>query len=525
MKESISSKNCILIIDDDLINREVLKNVFSSQYIFEEAADGEEGLEQIKRHKDKLCAIILDVKMPKLDGIEVLERISNDGITDEIPTFLITSQDDDKMVARAYCLGVMDVVSKPVTPIVIQKRVERVIELFAAREILDATLKEKEEKLAESAKVIDNLQRSTIEALATAIEFRDLESGQHVNRIYSITKYLLMNTSFGEGLSADTIESIAYGSIMHDVGKIAISDIILNKPGKLTKEEFEHMKMHTVKGYELLIQICQIQFHESYVYAAEIARHHHERWDGKGYPDGLSGDDISIAAQVVSIADVYDALVSVRVYKKSFSPDKAVEMIKNGECGVFNPKLLECFLEAEPVIRKWYTGEMPDEEMLKNITIDTNRLNALYNSDDANIDYMNTVMDVMHLITAVQSTYDMIISVNLTKNTYYMIDYDRFGTHKAPNDGTFDDLIASGIASIPDSHCRKFHDTFCRESLIKAYNDGNKRVYLEHPQYTDNGELHWVATQVVFVEDAQSNDLLQITLAHYIDEELEERKS
>ncbi len=474
MEQSISSKNCILIVDDDFINRELIKNIFSSQYTFEEGSNGKEGLAQIQLHLDKLCAIILDVQMPEMNGIELLEIISRDGVTEKIPTFLITAQDDDELVTEAYSLGVVDVISKPVTPIIIQKRVKTVIELFSARAALSETVKGQEQLLSENAKAIDELNRGTIEALATAIEFRDIESGQHVSRIYGMTKYILSKTPFGDGLDADTIESIARASIMHDVGKIAISDVILNKPGRLTKEEFDIMKQHTSKGAALLEQICKTQLHESYRYAADIARHHHERWDGKGYPDGLSGNDISVAAQVVSIADVYDALVSVRVYKKAFTPDEAVEMIKNGECGVFNPKLLECFLMAEPAIRKWYLNESTDG-MMEELTEDANRINSLYNSiSDPQSSSTSSVMDLMLLMTAVQTAYDMIISVNLTKNTYYMIDYDRFGTHCAESDGVFDDLITQGASSIPVSHKKEFYDSFNRMSLIKAYREGKK---------------------------------------------------
>ncbi len=514
--ESISNKNCILIVDDDFINRELLKNIFSSQYTFEEAGNGLEGLEQIRRHKDKLCAIILDVQMPLMSGIELLKTVSAEGITSEIPVFLITAQDDDELVAEAYDLGVIDVVSKPVTPIVIQRRVKTVIELFSAREALSETVKDQEEKLMENAKAIDNLNRGTIEALATAIEFRDIESGEHVSRIYGMTKYILSNTEFGKGLSDEDIESISRGSIMHDIGKIAISDVILNKPGKLTKEEFEVMKMHTVKGAELLDQICRVQLHNSYRYAQDIARHHHERWDGNGYPDGLVGDQISIAAQVVSIADVYDALISVRVYKKAFTPDKAVEMIKNGECGVFNPKLIECFIEAEPVIRTWYESGMIDVPEI--VKTDAKKI------DEATLQNANAVTDVMLLMTAVQTAYDMIIAVNLTKNSYYMIDYDRFGTHCSDAFGVFDDLIESGTSSIPASHKKEFHDTFCRSNLINAYKEGKKSVRLEHTQYSDDGSIHWVSTKVLFVEDVRSGDLLQITLSQYIDNEVAERE-
>ncbi len=525
MQNNIANKNCILIVDDDFINRELLKNIFSSQYIFEEAGDGIEGLSQIERHKDKLCAIILDVQMPKLSGVDVLQKISDKGITEEIPTFLITAQDDDELVARAYALGVVDVVSKPVTPIVIQKRVKTVIELFSAREALRETVKGQEIKLIENAKAIDELNRGTIEALATAIEFRDIESGQHVSRIYGITKYILANTAFGEGLSVDTIESIARGAIMHDVGKIAISDIILNKPGKLTSEEFEIMKRHTTKGAELLEQICKVQLHESYFYAADIARHHHERWDGRGYPDGLRGDEISIAAQVVSIADVYDALVSVRVYKKAFTPDEAVNMIKNGECGVFNPKLLECFFEAESTLRKWYTGEEPDE-LLAKVTEDANRINSLYNtaSEIVSNDSASSVMDVMLLMSAVQTAYDAIVSVNLTKNTFHMVDVDKFLTHGLSPSGVYDDLVESGVLSLPVSYRKEFREKLSRESLINAYREGRKSVKLEYQQYSDNGELHWLNTKALLIHDNRTGDILQITLLQYIDKEIEERE-
>ncbi len=522
-----NDKNCILIIDDDFINRELLKNIFSSQYSFEEADNGKEGLRQIEQHIDKLCAIILDVEMPEMTGIELLKIISEQGITEKVPTFLITAHDDEKLIETAYHYGAMDVVPKPITPVVVQRRVKTVVELFNARETLSETVKGQEVKLSESAKAIDELHRGTLEALATAIEFRDVDSGQHVNRIYGATKYILKYTAFGEGLSEDEIEAMARGSIMHDVGKIAISDIILNKPGKLTREEFEVMKLHTVKGADLLEQISGIQSHVSYKYAADIARHHHERWDGKGYPDGLVGDEISLAAQVVSILDVYDALVSDRVYKKAFEPEKAVEMIQNGECGSFNPKLMECFLEAEPVIRGWYQSE-DSREMIEQLEDDTKSTNTVQNDAALKavqeIAPVNSVLDVMLLMTAVQTAYNMIISVNLTKNSYYMIDYDRFLTHCADYDGVFDDLIEFGAASVPVSHRREFHDTFCRENLLKLFHEGKRSVRLEHPQYSDDGKLHWVLTKVLLMEDGRTGDILEITLAQYIDAEHAERE-
>ncbi len=520
MEANILNKNCILIVDDDFINRELLKNIFSSQFIFEEAENGKEGLRKIKKHKDKLCAIILDVEMPEMTGIELLEKISDIGITDMIPTFLITAHDDDELVENAYRLGVMDVVSKPVGAVVVERRVKTVIELFSARERLRETVKGQEIKLSENAKVIDELHRGTLETLATAIEFRDMESGQHVSRIYGMTKYILMHTDFGKGLSEDVIESMARASIMHDVGKIAISDVILNKPGKLTKEEFEIMKQHTVRGAELMQQIAGIQSHDSYTFAVDVARHHHERWDGRGYPDGLKGDEISVAAQVVSIVDVYDALVSARVYKAPFSHDEAVNMIKNGECGVFNPKMVDCFLEAEPVIRKWYLADDTDE-VLKELIETGNESNLEHNEDGKAPDSVN---DIMLLMTAVQYAYDAISAVNLTKNTFRIIGIDKMGIHSAERTGKYDDIIDVGCKHIPLSHRREFRETFNRESLIRTFYEGKKSVRMEYPQNADDGSVRWLSTKVLLMQDSRTGDIVQITLMQFIDDKYKSRE-
>ncbi len=254
-------------------------------------------------------------------------------------------------------------------------------------------------ELLERAAQIVRLNQGMVEALSAAIEFRNGESGQHVRRIHDITRYLLTHTELGDGLSQTDVDNIALAAIMHDAGKIAIPDAILSKPGKLTKEEFEIMKTHTVQGAALLEKIPQMQesgaylyacdidailskpgkltkeefeimkthtvqgaallekipqMQESgaYLYACDIARHHHERWDGRGYPDGLKGDEISIWSQVVSLADVYDALTRKRVCKDAFSCEEALRMIRDGECGAFNPELLEAFFAVEPALRE-----------------------------------------------------------------------------------------------------------------------------------------------------------------------------
>ena len=274
---------------------------------------------------------------------------------DEV-TVILTAEASGSVMREAYQLGVMDVISKPIMPYIVKRRVDSVVELYRGRARLDDKVQKQQEELLRQADEIIELNKGMIEALSTAIEFRSGESGEHVKRIHDITGFLLRETKLGDGLSEEEIIQIAMASIMHDIGKIAIPDAILNKPGRLTPEEFEIMKQHTVYGCQMLEKIPQLRKSAAYQYAYDIARHHHERWDGKGYPDGLKGDEISIWAQVVSLADVYDALSSKRVYKDAFTREKVLEMIREGQCGVFSPRLLECFFSVEDQLADMYVS-------------------------------------------------------------------------------------------------------------------------------------------------------------------------
>ena len=349
-----STYDTILIVDDDEINRAILENIFSSQYKVAEADNGRLGLEKILCNKEQLCAVLLDVVMPEMDGLQVLRRLNEEGIPAQIPIFLITAETRDVTMREAYELGVMDVISKPVIPYMVDRRVKSVVELYQARRRLGSVVERQQSELLRQAEQIIELNRGMIESLSAAIEFRNGESGEHVRRIHNITRYMLTQTELGEGLTSEEIDSIALAAITHDVGKIAIPDAILNKPGRLTPEEFEIMKTHTVQGERMLEHIPQLKEHGAYHYACDIARHHHERWDGRGYPDGLKGNEISLWAQIVSLADVYDALVSKRVYKDAFDRGEALKMIREGQCGVFNPALLERFFAVEQEIWKFY---------------------------------------------------------------------------------------------------------------------------------------------------------------------------
>lgn len=355
-------KELMLIIDDDEINRAVLANIFSQEYEILEAEDGLAGMTAIQAHSYELSAVLLDVVMPGLNGIEVLKRLRQMEFLKKVPVFLITSDTANSTMLEAYELGVMDVILKPVIPYMVRRRVDSVVELFRARRILGAEVKRQRDQILEQTQRLADMSMGMVEALSTAIEFRSDESGEHVRRIHDITCYLLRSTPLGAGLTEEQIRLIGMGAVTHDVGKISIPDAVLNKKGRLTKEEFDLMKTHTVNGAKLLSAIPQMREHSSYEYAYDIVLHHHERWDGKGYPHGLVGNETPIWTQIVSMADVYDALVSKRCYKDAYSAPKAMQMILDGQCGAFNPRLLEYFQQAEPVLRKLYQKAEGEEK-------------------------------------------------------------------------------------------------------------------------------------------------------------------
>ena len=332
-------KRSILIVDDMDINRELLAEGFSDKYDIIEAENGSIAIRYINDKSLDIAAVLLDMVMPEADGIEVLKKMNENGTILHIPTFIITAQNDEESLMQAYALGAVDVITKPFIMDFLKCRIENIIELFSHRNDL-------EDLVNDQVKRLSQFNRSMVETLATLVEFRDCDSGGHVKRICSLTEILMNKVSnmFPEyRLPKAEIDKIVSASVLHDVGKIAISDSILNKPGRLTTEEFEIMKLHTVKGCGILQKMSYLLDDNVYNYSYDIARHHHERWDGKGYPDHLVGDKISIWSQVVSVVDVYDALVSPRVYKNAFDHETAVKMIMGGECGTFNPKVLKAF--------------------------------------------------------------------------------------------------------------------------------------------------------------------------------------
>ena len=340
-------KQQILIVDDSEINREILKEILKEDYRILEAANGEECLEQLERYGTGISLVLLDIVMPEMDGFEVLAAMNQNHWIEDIPVIMISSEDSDSYIRRAYEMGVSDYISRPFDAKIVYQRVLNMIKLYAKqRRLIRLVTRQIYEK--------ERNNRMLIGILSQIVEFRNGESGRHVIHINLITQLLLEQLVKKTGkyqLSWEDRLLIATASALHDIGKIGIDEKILNKPGKLTKEEFEIMKTHTLIGAQMLDNLDMYRNEKLLKLAYEICRWHHERYDGKGYPDGLVGEEIPISAQVVSLADVYDALVSERVYKKAFSHEKALEMIRNGECGTFNPLLLQCMTEAQDKLK------------------------------------------------------------------------------------------------------------------------------------------------------------------------------
>lgn len=347
------SRNVILVVDDVEINRDILKEIFQEEFQVIEAQNGREAIEKLRLNIQSIAIVLLDVVMPDLDGYQVMDWMKENMVISGIPVVLITGNQSEDMERRAYETGVSDIIHKPFNSYIVKRRITNIIELYQHKNSMEMLIGQQVQKLQEQNILLqeqtgklEEINSAIIDTMSNVVEFRNLESGQHIKRIKKFTKCLAKSVAENcdeYSLDENAVRIITQASAMHDIGKIGIPDNILLKPGKLSKDEFEVMKTHTSLGCELIERIAPVQGEEYYEYCYEICRYHHERYDGKGYPDGLQGDEIPIAAQIVSIADVYDALVSDRVYKAAYTPKEACNMIQTGKCGVFSPKLIKCF--------------------------------------------------------------------------------------------------------------------------------------------------------------------------------------
>lgn len=343
-------KQKILIADDSEMNRELLAAILEEEYEIIQVNDGVQAVDCLQRHAEEISLLLLDIVMPHMDGFEVLSYINKEHWIDSIPVVIISSENSPIYIKRGYDLGATDFIGKPFDANMVLRRSANAILLGAKQRRMTSIVSNQIYEREKSSKLMINI-------LSHIVEFRNGESGLHVLHIQTITEMLLRQLVQKENnryaLSKEQIRMITTASALHDIGKISIPDEILNKPGRLTAEEFAVIKGHSMAGANMLSELPLDQKEEPLVKTAyEICRWHHERYDGGGYPDGLKGEEIPVSAQVVALADVYDALTSERCYKDAYSHEKAIEMILAGQCGAFNPLMLECLLDISSSLKK-----------------------------------------------------------------------------------------------------------------------------------------------------------------------------
>ena len=343
-----ASRYRILIVDDSEMNRMILSEMLKGEFEILEAENGSACLDMLNRYETKISLILLDIVMPGMDGFGVLEYMNRNNLIGDIPVIMISGEDSGEVIKQAYEWGVSDYIKRPFDMEVVHRRVLNTIKLYAKQRRLVAMVTNQVFEKEKNSRML-------ISVLSEIVEFRNGESGMHVLNINTLTTMILeqlVKKTDKYHLSWSDRMLISTASSLHDIGKIGIDEKILNKPGRLTPEERKIMEKHTVIGADMLANLQMYEDEPLMKVAYQICRWHHERYDGKGYPDGLKGEEIPISAQVVALADVYDALTSERVYKKAYSHEEAVQMICNGECGTFNPLLLECLCEIQDYIKK-----------------------------------------------------------------------------------------------------------------------------------------------------------------------------
>lgn len=371
-----TQKQKILIVDDSEMNRSILADMLGNEYEILEAEDGAVAIAVLQKHILDISLVLLDVVMPHVDGFEVLTVMNQRHWIEDIPVIMISAESGSSQVKRAYELGVTDFITRPFDTLIVRRRVINTILLYAKQKKLIGMLADQiYEKERQSGMMVD--------ILSHIVEFRNGESGLHIVRVRILTEVLLrqlQRKSDQYQLSQEKIALIRTASALHDIGKIAIDEKILNKPGRLTAEEFELIKKHSLVGAEMLKNLPAYEQEPLVRTAYEVCRWHHERYDGRGYPDQLVGDDIPISAQIVALADVYDALTSDRCYKKAYSHETAIQMILDGQCGVFNPLLLDCLQDVAPSLQKELAdaaGKKPQRPELQKISQKNGHTNLL----------------------------------------------------------------------------------------------------------------------------------------------------
>ncbi len=346
-------KKTVLIVDDDDMERQMMVDILEEEYNTIESDCGNDAIKQIDKMGNSISAIVLDYMMPDGNGLDVLKHMNETGDVKKIPVLVLTGEKQSDIESKCLELGAVDYMRKPVEAVLIKIRTHNACEIYSYKKDLEMqvakqmdTLQKQNRLLTIQADRIKKSKEKMGDVLGSIVEYRNVESGDHVLRVKEFTRIIsrcYMQNYTDSELTPDRIDTIVSASALHDIGKISIPDSVLLKPGRLTEDEYELMKSHTIRGAEMLENVDGVWSDDFKRCCANICKYHHERYDGSGYPYGIEGDEIPLEAQLVSIVDVYDALCSERIYKKAYSLDKSFHMIINGDAGIFSPKIQECF--------------------------------------------------------------------------------------------------------------------------------------------------------------------------------------
>lgn len=341
-----TNKKVILIADDAKVNRDILSHALKADYEIIEAVDGGDTIKKLVDYYTRIAVVLLDVNMPRLNGLQVMNILNQKNVLKYIPIILITGDNSAETMRKGYEYGAVEFITKPFDIAAVKNCIANIVKIYGEKNRLEMINLKQNKMLLEQAEHLKKLNENIMDMLGSIVEFRGIESNMHIKRVKAFTRILCeaVKEYFPQhNLTDDIIDCIVSASSLHDIGKMMIPDAILLKPSKLTSDEYEIMKAHTTKGCEILTSIAEYQSEMHYHYSYEICRYHHERYDGSGYPEGLKGAEIPLSAQIVSVAEAFDALLTNSVYRPPVEFEKAYNMIIEGGCGMFSPELMQCF--------------------------------------------------------------------------------------------------------------------------------------------------------------------------------------
>lgn len=518
----------MLVADDVEMNKSIIHEIFAPHFEIIQTSSSELVFKFLMQYKNSISIILINENIAKSFNKDIVKTLTNLKIFENVPVILILNKNSARMKAINIDLPFSDVVSSPVNPFVIQKRVANLVELYSHKNELEDLVEKQTAKILSQNKAlklqqrkINTINNDMLDTLSTVIEYRDVESGRHIHRIKKFTEVMLRALAVKYpkyNMTEEKINLIASASSLHDIGKIAIPDSILLSPRRLTYDEFKIMKEHTVKGCDLLNQLDSVERNEYFTYCYDICRYHHEKYDGNGYPDGLVGDKIPIWAQVVSVADCYDALTSDRPYKAAFSHEQAVEMIRTGACGAFSDEMMDCFSSVLTDFKKLAAEYADINHADSSISKGNEKRVVTEDSEDESKDIYKK-MDREDLIRTIENQKKEMVETRkknseiLNKISDYVFEFDFKKDIAEERKGSFKTLFGYEPKNysetimlfgdiVADEYRNKFLRTFRLESLSKEYQTGNERTILECPMKI-GGDIYTAirCTAVLIVEN------------------------